>query len=120
MNKKPKIGETRAELRDLHEDRHTMIMHGQEWAQNQSKTTQYKRVPQGKATPGTHQPKALARWARTGLADPLARPNQGQGRLQPSFPIRFSRASCHTCSSKENQVQTYMYARIKFHANSDI
>jgi hypothetical protein len=28
--------------------------------------------------------------------------------------------SCHTCFSKENQVQTYMHARIKFHAYSDI
>jgi hypothetical protein len=27
---------------------------------------------------------------------------------------------CHTCFSKENQVQTYMHARIKFHAYSDI
>jgi hypothetical protein len=27
---------------------------------------------------------------------------------------------CHTCFSKENQVQTYMHARIKFHACSDI
>jgi hypothetical protein len=26
----------------------------------------------------------------------------------------------HTCFSKENQVQTYMHARIKFHAYSDI
>jgi hypothetical protein len=25
---------------------------------------------------------------------------------------------CHTCFSKENQVQTYMHARIKFHAYS--
>jgi hypothetical protein len=29
-------------------------------------------------------------------------------------------ASCHTCFSKENQVQTYMHTRIKFHAYSDI
>jgi hypothetical protein len=29
-------------------------------------------------------------------------------------------AVCHTCFSKENQVQTYMHARIKFHAYSDI
>jgi hypothetical protein len=29
-------------------------------------------------------------------------------------------ANCHTCFSKENQVQTYMHARIKFHAHSDI
>jgi hypothetical protein len=28
--------------------------------------------------------------------------------------------ACHTCFSKENQVQTYMHARIKFHAYSDI
>jgi hypothetical protein len=28
--------------------------------------------------------------------------------------------SCHTCFSKENQVQTYMHAKIKFHAYSDI
>jgi hypothetical protein len=28
--------------------------------------------------------------------------------------------NCHTCFSKENQVQTYMHARIKFHAYSDI
>jgi hypothetical protein len=27
---------------------------------------------------------------------------------------------CHTCFSIENQVQTYMHARIKFHAYSDI
>jgi hypothetical protein len=27
---------------------------------------------------------------------------------------------CHTCFSKEKQVQTYMHARIKFHAYSDI
>jgi hypothetical protein len=27
---------------------------------------------------------------------------------------------CHTCFSKENQVQTYMHAKIKFHAYSDI
>jgi hypothetical protein len=27
---------------------------------------------------------------------------------------------CHTSFSKENQVQTYMHARIKFHAYSDI
>jgi hypothetical protein len=27
---------------------------------------------------------------------------------------------CHTCFSKENQVQIYMHARIKFHAYSDI
>jgi hypothetical protein len=27
---------------------------------------------------------------------------------------------CHTYFSKENQVQTYMHARIKFHAYSDI
>jgi hypothetical protein len=27
---------------------------------------------------------------------------------------------CHTCFSKENQVLTYMHARIKFHAYSDI
>jgi hypothetical protein len=27
---------------------------------------------------------------------------------------------CHTCFSKENQVQTYMHVRIKFHAYSDI
>jgi hypothetical protein len=26
--------------------------------------------------------------------------------------------ACHTCFSKENQVQTYMHARIKFHAYS--
>jgi hypothetical protein len=29
-------------------------------------------------------------------------------------------AECHTCFSKENQVQTYMHAKIKFHAYSDI
>jgi hypothetical protein len=28
-------------------------------------------------------------------------------------------AGCHTCFSEENQVQTYMHARIKFHAYSD-
>jgi hypothetical protein len=27
---------------------------------------------------------------------------------------------CHTCFSKENQVQTYMHARIMFHAYRDI
>jgi hypothetical protein len=27
---------------------------------------------------------------------------------------------CHTCFSKEHQVQTYMHARIMFHAYSDI
>jgi hypothetical protein len=27
---------------------------------------------------------------------------------------------CHTCFSEENQVHTYMHARIKFHAYSDI
>jgi hypothetical protein len=27
---------------------------------------------------------------------------------------------CHTCFSKENQVETYMHDRIKFHAYSDI
>jgi hypothetical protein len=27
---------------------------------------------------------------------------------------------CHTCFSKENQVQAYMHAMIKFHAYSDI
>jgi hypothetical protein len=27
---------------------------------------------------------------------------------------------CHTCFSEENKVQTYMHARIKFHAYSDI
>jgi hypothetical protein len=27
---------------------------------------------------------------------------------------------CHTLFSKENQVHTYMHARIKFHAYSDI
>jgi hypothetical protein len=27
---------------------------------------------------------------------------------------------CHNCFSKENQVQTYMHARINFHAYSDI
>jgi hypothetical protein len=34
--------------------------------------------------------------------------------------IRMVQHSCHTCFSKENQVQTYMHARIKFHAYSDI
>jgi hypothetical protein len=29
-------------------------------------------------------------------------------------------AKCHTCFSKENQVYSYMHARIKFHAYSDI
>jgi hypothetical protein len=28
--------------------------------------------------------------------------------------------ACHTCLSEENQVRTYMHARIKFHAYSDI
>jgi hypothetical protein len=27
---------------------------------------------------------------------------------------------CHTCFSKENQVQTHMHVKIKFHAYSDI
>jgi hypothetical protein len=27
---------------------------------------------------------------------------------------------CHTCFSEENQVQTYIHARIKFHTYSDI
>jgi hypothetical protein len=32
----------------------------------------------------------------------------------------FSNTLCHTCFSKENQVQNYMHVRIKFHAYSDI
>jgi hypothetical protein len=35
-------------------------------------------------------------------------------------PTTEERGSCHTCFSKENQVQTYMHARIEFHAYSDI
>jgi hypothetical protein len=31
-----------------------------------------------------------------------------------------SMQGCHTRLSEENQVQTYMHARIKFHAYSDI
>jgi hypothetical protein len=37
----------------------------------------------------------------------------GKGKLQ-------SKWDCHTRFSEENQVQTYMHARIKFHAYSDI
>jgi hypothetical protein len=34
--------------------------------------------------------------------------------------IALEVAICHTRLSEENQVQTYMHARIKFHAYSDI
>jgi hypothetical protein len=39
-----------------------------------------------------------------------------------SVPVQdgYVWCNCHTCFSKENQVQTYMHARIKFHAYSDI
>jgi hypothetical protein len=33
---------------------------------------------------------------------------------------RMLACRCHTCFSEENQVHTYMHARIKFHAYSDI
>jgi hypothetical protein len=33
---------------------------------------------------------------------------------------KIHNATCHTRLSEENQVQTYMHARIKFHAYSDI
>jgi hypothetical protein len=36
------------------------------------------------------------------------------------FHLMEPPSQCHTCFSKENQVQTYMHARIKFHAYSDI
>jgi hypothetical protein len=39
-------------------------------------------------------------------------PNKSSEDLATDF------ASCHTCFSIENQVQTYMHARIKFHAYS--
>jgi hypothetical protein len=39
--------------------------------------------------------------------------------LRPTVDIALI-PLCHTCFSKENQVQTYMHARIKFHAYSDI
>jgi hypothetical protein len=35
-------------------------------------------------------------------------------------PFVLAKNVCHTCFSKENQVQTYMHARIMFHAYSDI
>jgi hypothetical protein len=34
------------------------------------------------------------------------------------YVSKWVEAMCHTCFSKENQVQTYMHARIKFHAYS--
>jgi hypothetical protein len=47
-----------------------------------------------------------------------------RGVVPPSRPASPSptgcQPPCHTCFSKENQVQTYMHARIKFHAYSDI
>jgi hypothetical protein len=33
---------------------------------------------------------------------------------------RAHRGPCHTCFSKENHVQNYMHARVKFHVHSDI
>jgi hypothetical protein len=35
-----------------------------------------------------------------------------------SNPITHITRLCHICFSKENQVQTYMHARINFHAYS--
>jgi hypothetical protein len=40
-------------------------------------------------------------------------------RRAPPPPMAAPRG-CHTRLSEENQVQTYMHARIKFHAYSDI
>jgi hypothetical protein len=40
---------------------------------------------------------------------------------KPSQPLRWSELPitfCHTCFSKENQVQAHMHARINFHAYS--
>jgi hypothetical protein len=37
-----------------------------------------------------------------------------------SFAAEEQRRECHTCFSKENQVQTYMHVKIKFHPYSDI
>jgi hypothetical protein len=35
-----------------------------------------------------------------------------------AFAYRIELPDCHTCFSKENQLQTYMHARINFHAHS--
>jgi hypothetical protein len=40
--------------------------------------------------------------------------------LAPGDEERGTMVHCHTRFSEENQVQTYMHARIKFHAYSDI
>jgi hypothetical protein len=45
---------------------------------------------------------------------------QGHGDLQLQSAEEHMLIMCHTWFSKENQVQTYMHARIKFHAYSDI
>jgi hypothetical protein len=42
------------------------------------------------------------------------------GRLQLVNFVLSSLPTCHTRLSEENQVHTYMHARIKFHAYSDI
>jgi hypothetical protein len=43
----------------------------------------------------------------------------GRSLLQVA-PNPLGELRCHTCFFEENQVQTYMHARIKFHAYSDI
>jgi hypothetical protein len=44
----------------------------------------------------------------------------GSVTVMHEFAIPLGMTSCHTYFSKENQVQTCMHARIKFHAFSDI
>jgi hypothetical protein len=46
--------------------------------------------------------------------------NVHDNRLFLFFGIDAIECQCHTCFSKKNQVQTYIHARIKFHAYSDI
>jgi hypothetical protein len=52
-------------------------------------------------------------------APPLALPAPSTGAPTAAAPPPAQVQACHTCFSKENQVHTYMHARIKFQAYSD-
>jgi hypothetical protein len=65
-------------------------------------------------------PSVAPRWTmerRGNSADPVD-PCSAPRQTDRSCATRHFPPSCHTCFSKENQVQTYMHARINFHAYS--
>jgi hypothetical protein len=75
---------------------------------------------QARAEGELRDPWALFRGS-LGTEAPPACPLGGAARRRPQERLPRSgcgAGGCHTCFSKENQVQTYMHARIKFHAYS--